>query len=157
MHQEGFAAGFSAAELMDSAHGSDCLQTVQRLAGEMWPTRCCQGVWNGKGSQMGAFGQIARKNILKALWNRGLSSALLQDIFATRAKGKYLFDPSWGTKSPIFYISLQLKQKGKNLVFDFVSVCVSNRWERKRGTRKYSTSLPTHRHSTANIIRHLND
>lgn len=157
MHQEGFAAGFSAAELMDMAHGSDCLQTVQRLAGKMRPARCCQGVWSGKGSQEGAFGQIAQNDILKALWNRGLSLALLRDIFATRAKGKYLFNLSWGIELPLFYISLQLKQKGKTLVFNLTNACISSRGGRKWGARKYSISLPTHRYSTANIIKHLND
>lgn len=39
---------------------------------------------------MGAFGQIAQKDILKAVQNRGLSSTCPQDTFATRAKGKYL-------------------------------------------------------------------
>jgi len=34
MHQEHFAAGFSVAELMDSAHCSDYLQTPQRWAEE---------------------------------------------------------------------------------------------------------------------------
>lgn len=104
---------------------------------------------------MGAFGQIARKDILKALWNRGPSSAFLQDIFATRAKGKNLFNLSWGIKSSIFYISLQLKQKGKILSFTLqVSVFLVDKEGNGRPGNMQLLSLLID--TLANIIKHMN-
>lgn len=112
MHQEGFAAGFSAAELMGSAHGSDSLQTVQ-IGRENATNSLLQSGMDWERQPNGSTWSNCTERYSKSSMKQELSSALLQDIFATRVEGKYLFDLSWGIESSIFNISSQLKQKGK--------------------------------------------
>lgn len=64
---------------------------------------------------MGAFSQIAQKDILKAVQNKGLSSTCPQDTFATKAKGKYLVYLSWSAKLSFFLHCFAAKRKAKNM------------------------------------------